>query len=328
MAQQKECFKTKIGGQAVLEGIAMRGNELTCLAVRVPDGTIHTEITPTKPNPLKKIPILRGAAAMILSLVAGYGYLMRAADLAFPEEKKEEPPKPERKRMKKDDALVAKVEPEQSEEKKSSSDNMVGIVSGVLGVALAAGLFILLPTFLTGLLAKVLPISGCKSIVEGLIKMAVFIIYLFAVTRVPDIHRVFEYHGAEHKTIACYEHRGELTPEGVRPFSRFHPRCGTSFLFIVLIISIIVSSFISWDNMLIRVALKVACLPLIMGFSYEIIQYSGAHDNALSRIMAAPGLWVQRLTAFEPSDEQIEVAIASLLPVLPKREEEAAWSAR
>lgn len=326
MAQQKECFKTKIGGQAVLEGIAMRGKELTCLAVRVPDGTIHTEITPTKPNPLKKIPILRGAAAMILSLVAGYGYLMRAADLAFPEEKKEEKPKAEPKQMQKKDALVSKIEEIQEDEKGSA--DMVGIVSGVLGVALAAGLFILLPTFLTGLLAKVLPIEGFKSVIEGLIKIAVFITYLFAVTRVPDIHRVFEYHGAEHKTIACYEHRGELTPEGVRPFSRFHPRCGTSFLFIVLIISIIVSSFISWDNMLVRVLLKIASLPIIMGISYEIIQYSGAHDNALSRILAAPGLWVQRLTAFEPSDEQIEVAIASLLPVLPKNEEEAEWTAR
>ena len=326
MAEQKECFKTKIGGQAVLEGIAMRGNELTCLAVRVPDGTIHTEISPTKPNPLKKIPILRGAAAMILSLVAGYGYLMRAADLAFPEDKKEKNAEPAPKPMKKSDALVSKIEQIQEDEKGSA--DMVGVVSGVLGVALAAGLFILLPTFLTGLLAKVLPIEGIKSIVEGLIKIIVFITYLFAVTRVPDIHRVFEYHGAEHKTIACYEHRGELTPEGVRPFSRFHPRCGTSFLFIVLIISIIVSSFISWDNMLIRVLIKIASLPLIMGFSYEIIQYSGAHDNVLSRILAAPGLWVQRLTAFEPSDEQIEVAIASLLPVLPQKEEEAEWKAR
>ncbi len=326
MAEQKECFKTKIGGQAVLEGIAMRGNELTCLAVRVPDGTIHTEISPTKPNPLKKIPILRGAAAMILSLVAGYGYLMRAADLAFPEDKKEKNAEPAPKPMKKSDALVSKIEQIQEDEKGSA--DMVGVVSGVLGVALAAGLFILLPTFLTGLLAKVLPIEGIKSIVEGLIKIIVFITYLFAVTRVPDIHRVFEYHGAEHKTIACYEHRGELTPEGVRPFSRFHPRCGTSFLFIVLIISIIVSSFISWDNMLVRVLLKIASLPIIMGISYEIIQYSGAHDNVLSRILAAPGLWVQRLTAIEPSDEQIEVAIASLLPVLPKNEEEAEWTAR
>ncbi|MDO4566615.1 MAG: DUF1385 domain-containing protein [Oscillospiraceae bacterium] len=301
--EKKECFKTKIGGQAVIEGIAMRGPKQTCLAVRTPEGEIHTELYETKKNKLAKVPVFRGAAAMILSLAAGYKYLMRAADLAFPEE-------------------AAK---EEESEKKSAS--WLAPAAGVLGGLMAIALFVLLPTALTGLLARFVPLDGFKTLIEGFLKILIFIGYLFAVTRLNDIKRVFQYHGAEHKTIACYEHRAPLTVESVRGFSRFHPRCGTSFMFIVILISILVFSFVPWGNTFARVGLKLLCLPLIMGISYEIIQFAGAHDNLLTKILSAPGLWVQRLTAFEPEDDMIEVAIASLIPVLPESEDEAEWSA-
>ena len=306
--QQKESFKTKIGGQAVIEGIAMRGPQKTCLAVRQPDGTIKTEIYDTKPNPVAKIPLVRGAVAMIISLACGYKYLMRAADIAFPEE--------------------AEKAKEAKENGKKTLDDMLGPIAGVLGGMLAIALFVLLPTLITGLISKIVELGSFKSTVEGLIKIIIFVGYLAAISLMPDIRRVFEYHGAEHKTIACYEHRGELIPANVRNYSRFHPRCGTSFIFIVLIISIIVGSFIPWSSTLGRMGLKLLCLPIIMGISYEIIQYAGAHDNLLSRVLSAPGLWVQRLTVFDPSDDQIEVAIASLLAVIPQNEAEAEWSAQ
>lgn len=304
---QKECFKSRIGGQAVIEGIAMRGPAETCLATRLPDGTIHTEMYPTKANPVGRVPFLRGAVAMILSLVAGYKYLMKSADLAYPDEKGESTEK-----------LLDEAD---KKEKERTAAGWTGVVSGVLGSLLAIVLFTVLPTFLTGLLARFVNIEGWKALIEGVLKIAIFLLYLFAVTRMKDIHRVFEYHGAEHKTIACYEHREELTPANVRRFSRFHPRCGTSFLFIVLLVSILIGSFIPWGSTLVRALIKIALLPVVMGISYEIIQYAGGHDNLLSRVLSAPGLWVQRLTAFEPDDSQIEVAVAALKAVLPKEGE-------
>ncbi|MEG2083502.1 MAG: DUF1385 domain-containing protein [Oscillospiraceae bacterium] len=332
---QKEVFKTKIGGQAVIEGIAMRGPEQTCLAVRLPDGSIHTELTATKKNPVGNIPILRGAVAMVISLAQGYKHLMKAADYAFPEEKKTEEgaahitdaaaaSETTRSNTKADSVSDETVGESDSaaEEKKTS---WLGVAGGVLGGLLSIGLFVLLPTVLTGILSRFFQIDGYKSLIEGVLKIVIFVGYLFAVTRISDVRRVFEYHGAEHKTIACYEHRSELTVGNVRKYSRFHPRCGTSFLFIVLIISILIFSFVPWGSTLARVGLKILLLPLIMGISHEIIQYAGSHDNLLSRMLSAPGKWIQRLTAFEPSDDQIEIAIASLVAVLPDDENKAKW---
>ena len=295
----QEIFKSKIGGQAVIEGIAMRGPQETCLAVRLPDGSMHTEMHPTRKNPTRKIPIVRGAVAMILSLIDGYKYLMKAADFAYPEE-----------------AEKAETD-EKAKRKKEREESWVGVLSGVLGGLLAIVLFMVLPTAVTGLLARFVPLGGWKAVVEGVLKLVFFFLYLFLVTRMKDIHRVFEYHGAEHKTIACYEHGEELTVENVRKFSRFHPRCGTSFLFIVIIVSIIIGSFLPWGSRLVGALLKVLCLPVAMGFSYEIIQYAGAHDNWFARALSAPGLLVQRLTAFEPDDSMIEIGIASLVAVIP-----------
>ncbi len=303
--EQKEIFKSKIGGQAVMEGIAMRGPVETCLAARLPDGTIYTEMHPTKKNAVKKIPFVRGAVAMILSLVDGYKYLMKSADLAFPDDESET-----------SEQRVA--EATEKEKQRNDKNGWIGVVGGVLGGMLAIVLFMVLPTFLTGLLARFVDIEGYKALVEGVLKIVIFIAYLFLVTRMKEIHRVFEYHGAEHKTITCYEHGEELTPANVRKYSRFHPRCGTSFIFIVLIISILVGSFIPWGSTLVRALLKILLLPVVMGIAYEIIQYAGAHDNVLCKILSAPGLWVQHLTAFEPDDSQIEVAITALKAVIPE----------
>ncbi len=302
-------FKTKIGGQAVMEGIMMKGPEKSCLAVRLPDGSITTEISETRNNPTAKIPIVRGAVAMILNLVDGYKYLMRSADLAYPEEAEQ--------KSGFDRWLENKLG-----DKASAA---FGALGGLLGGLLAIALFIVVPTFITGLLARALPVEGFRSLIEGVLKIGIFILYLFLVTRIKEIHRVYEYHGAEHKTIACYEHGEELTVENIRKHSRFHPRCGTSFIFIVLILSILVSSFITWDNVAVRALLKLATLPVVMGVAYEIIQFAGRHDNLLCRALSAPGLWVQRLTTFEPDDSIIEVAVASLRPVLPDDPQKAVW---
>ncbi|MEA5050249.1 MAG: DUF1385 domain-containing protein [Oscillospiraceae bacterium] len=304
----KEAFRTSIGGQAIIEGIVMKGPEKTCMAVRRPDGEISADVYATHKNPLRKIPILRGAAAMILSMIEGYKSIMKSSDIAFPDGGG-------------DDAFDRFI-------KKKFGDKAgmaVGAVAAVLGTLLAVALFILLPTYLTGALSNVLPLGGWRSAVEGVIKIAIFLLYLFAVTRQKDIRRVFEYHGAEHKSIACYEHGDELTVENVRKYSRFHPRCGTSFLFIVILISILAGAFIPWTQTAVRALAKLALLPLIMGISYEIIKYAGAHDNLLCRILSAPGLWIQRLTAFEPDDSMIEVALTALKAVLPANAEEARW---
>ncbi len=304
----KEKFKTSIGGQAVIEGIMMRGPEKTCLAVRLPDKTIHTETEKTKKNPAAKIPLVRGAFAMIISLIGGYKNITRASELAFPDE---EPDKV-------DEFLNKKLG--------DKAGAAVGAVAGVLGTLLAVVLFVLIPTLSTRGLSSLFTMSPTlMAVCEGLIKLVIFIAYLFAVTRIKEIHRVFEYHGAEHKTIFCYEHGEELTVENVRKYSRFHPRCGTSFLFIVIILSIIISVFISWENTLLRVAVKLLLIPIIMGIAYEILKFSGAHDNFLCKALAALGLLVQRLTAFEPADDQIEVAIAALTEVLPADADEAKW---
>ena len=203
---------------------------------------------------------------------------------------------------------------------------MVAVFALVMGVGLALLLFSVLPSILVNFLGRlmVIPPVG-KSLIEGLLKIAVFITYLAVVSRMPEIYRVFQYHGAEHKTIACYEAGQELTVENIRPQCRFHPRCGTSFLLIVLVISILVFSLVSWESLLLRVVLKIVLLPVVIGISYEIIKYAGRHDTPLTRAVSAPGLWLQRLTTNEPDDSQIEVAIASMLPVIPEEKGADQW---
>ena len=311
MEKPKECFKTSVGGQALMEGIMMRGPEKICVAVRKPDGTLDMTYENVKHHRWQKIPLVRGAAAMIENLVLGYRYLMHSAEVSMPEEAEEEP---------------GRFEKWLTEHTGPAVQNFFMALAAVCGGLLAIVLFMVLPTAIVGVLDRFVPLGWGKVVLEGLLKIALFVGYLFLCTRMKEIHRVFEYHGAEHKTIACYEAGEELTVENVRRHRRFHPRCGTSFMILVLIVSILLFSVLPWSSTGLRVVLKLLLLPVVMGVSYELIKLAGRYDNLFTRIISAPGLWLQRLTTFEPDDSMIEVAIAAVTPVLPENPEEAAWS--
>ena len=309
MANSKK--KTSIGGQALIEGIMMRGPVLTSMATRMPDGSIDVETWNThkgsKTPWTRRAPFIRGIFNMVDSMVVGYHSLMKSAEKAGVEE---EPTKFDR-------WLEEKL-----------GDNMMKVLGGfavVLGVALAAVLFIFIPTGLSSLLKPLIGAGIGLSLIEGLIKVIILVGYMWLCSRMKDMRRVFEYHGAEHKSVACYEAGLPLTVENVRPQRRFHPRCGTSFLFLVVFISIIVGSFISWDNPAIRMLLKLALIPVVVGISYELIKLAGRSDGILTRIISAPGMWLQRITTCEPDDSQIECAIAALEAVIPEDENADRW---
>ena len=310
MEKPKECFKTSVGGQALMEGIMMRGPEKICVAVRKPDGTLDMTYENVKHHRWQKIPLVRGAAAMIENLVLGYRYLMHSAEVSMPEEAEEEP---------------GRFEKWLTEHTGPAVQNFFMALAAVCGGLLAIVLFMVLPTAIVGVLDRFVPLGWGKVVLEGLLKIALFVGYLFLCTRMKEIHRVFEYHGAEHKTIACYEAGEELTVENVRRHRRFHPRCGTSFMILVLIVSILLFSVLPWSSTGLRVVLKLLLLPAVMGVSYELIKLAGRCDNLFTRIISAPGLWLQRLTTFEPDDSMIEVAIAAVTPVLPDHPDEAKW---
>lgn len=307
-------IKSKIGGQALIEGVMMRGLDKAAMAVRKPDGEIDVETwelhTGNFLRVVSRIPVVRGVFNFAVSLIEGYKCLSKSAEKAGEGEEEGEPSKFERWLD------------------KTFGDNLtkaVTLVGTVLGVALAMLLFLLVPTMIVKGLDSLVPLGGWKSLLEGIIKMGVFVAYLALVARMKEIHRVFQYHGAEHKTIFCYEKGLPLTVENVRAQKRFHPRCGTSFLILMLIISILVFSVVTWESVVIRVALKIAMLPLVMGVGYELLKLCGRHDNWLTKIIAWPGLKLQHLTTKEPDDSQIQVAIASLLPVLPEDRAQDKW---
>ena len=303
-------IKTSIGGQAVIEGVMMRGPKLTALSVRMPDQSISTETwdTPNSNKWYKKTPFIRGVFNFVESLTDGYKSLMKAAEKAGLDDEEEEPSKFEQKL------------------RQLLGDKFMPFLQGCIllfSLAMALFFFAFLPTTLVGFFKDYINHPLALSALEGLTKIAILILYLALISNMSDIKRVFMYHGAEHKTIFCYEHGEELTVENVRKYPRFHPRCGTSFLVIVLLLSILVSSMVSWDNLWMRVGLKVLCLPIIMSLSYECIKFAGRHDNLFTRILSAPGLWTQRLTTREPDDSMIEVAIASMKKVIPENPDEA-----
>ena len=303
-------IKTSIGGQAVIEGVMMRGPKLTALSVRMPDQSISTETwdTPNSNKWYKKTPFIRGVFNFVESLTDGYKSLMKAAEKAGLDDEEEEPSKFEQKL------------------RQLLGDKFMPFLQGCIllfSLAMALFFFAFLPTTLVGFFKDYINHPLALSALEGLTKIAILILYLALISNMSDIKRVFMYHGAEHKTIFCYEHGEELTVENVRKYTRFHPRCGTSFLIIVLLLSILVSSMVSWDNLWMRVGLKVLCLPIIMSLSYECIKFAGRHDNLFTRILSAPGLWTQRLTTREPDDSMIEVAIASMKKVIPENPDEA-----
>lgn len=308
---KKEKFKTSVGGQALIEGIMMRGPRQVCTAVRRPDGGIETKLDPVTTFSWQKIPLVRGVLSMIESLIVGYRCLMYSAEISMGEEAFE--------------AEESKLDKWINEHLGEKAQNFVMSLAAVLGGMLALVLFMVLPTTIVGLLGKVLPLEGVRALLEGVLKIAIFIGYLALVRNMKDIKRMFRYHGAEHKTIACYEAGEELTVENIRRHSRFHPRCGTSFLVLVILISILVSSLLPWSSTGLRILLKLLTLPVVMGISYELIKLAGRYDNILTRIISAPGLWIQRLTTSEPDDNMIEVAIAAVKPVLPENWEDSLW---
>ena len=306
---KQERFKTSVGGQALMEGIMMRGPKQMCCAVRKPDGTIETKLDPTPTHGVwTKIPLVRGAISMIESMIVGYRYMMYSAQVSMGDDY--DPAEEE--------TAFEKWVGEHLGEK---AENALLTVAAVLGGLLAILLFTVLPTFLVGGVNRLLPLGRWgKVVLEAVLKVAIFLTYMVGISKMKEIHRVFEYHGAEHKTIACYEAGDPLTVENVRKYTRFHPRCGTSFLILVVIVSVFLYSVLPWGSIGLRVVCKLLLLPLVMGISYELLKWCGRSDNIATRIIRQPGIWVQHLTVFEPDDSMIEVAIASVEAVFDWKE--------
>ncbi len=316
--------KTSIGGQALIEGIMMRGPEVTAMAVRNPEGEIVIETEPTvmtKAPKIFKLPIIRGVYNMISTFRLGYKYLMRSAEIAGID----------------DEPSKATTEEEKAKEAKKNEALMsvLMVIASVLGVALALLLFIYLPVKIfewTRLLIPAIPDNAAvKSIFEGVIKIALFVGYMACMRLMNDIKRTFMFHGAEHKTIFCYEAGLELTVENIRKQKMFHPRCGTSFMILVLLVSIIISMLIPSEIAgveivgLWRVLLKFAVLPIIVGIGYELIKVAGKHDNVITRIISYPGVLLQHISVMEPTDDMIECAIEAMKLVIPDDGEKDNW---
>lgn len=317
--KNKGCFRTSIGGQALIEGILMRGPQKQAIVIRNQDGELVEKVEELKlirdRHPVLGWPLIRGLVNFLDSLVKGVQALMYSADF-YPEEESE----PSRF--------------DQWLERHLSSKQMQSLVVGFavfLGIALSLGLFLILPTFVTGGMLHFFPgfpLWG-RNLIEGLLKIAFFLCYLIFCSKQKDIKRVFAYHGAEHKTIFCYEAGLPLTVENVRIQPRHHPRCGTSFLFVVIFVSILFSSvvFAFWQftNVWLRTLVHLLLLPLVVGVTYEFNRWVGRHDNILSRILTAPGLWMQNFTTNEPDDSMIECAIRSLELVIPEEKGKDEW---
>lgn len=310
--------RTSIGGQAVIEGVMMRGPESIATAVRKPDGEIALDKQPLgkiRKSKILKLPIIRGCINFFDSMIMGIKALMYSAKFFDVDE----------------DGNAAEEEPSRFEkwlEEKLGSEKAMNAViyfSVCLSLMFSVVLFILLPTFIIGFLKDFIGNHVLLTLAEGVVRIAIFLIYLTLVSQMKDIKRVFMYHGAEHKTIHCYENGEELTPKNVRKHTRLHPRCGTSFLLIVMVISIIVFSFISWDNPITRILLRLLLLPVVAGISYEIIKFAGRHDNWFTSLISKPGMWLQYITTNEPDDSQIEVAIEALKAVIPADRSEDKW---
>lgn len=324
--QDEVKHKTSVGGQALIEGVMMRGPKGMGISVRTPDGTIDTEVkkeTPIREKyPVLGWPLIRGIVSFVESMITGYRCLMISAEKSGMEELEEG----EEEASKFEQWLTDKL-----------GDKLMAVITGisaVLGFILAFLIFFWLPVAVFDGIKHLTvgeALMPYKGLIEGVLRIVIFVIYITLVSRMKQIHRLFEYHGAEHKTIFCYEHGLELTVENVRKQSRFHPRCGTSFLLFMLIVSIIVSSILSKvfpaiaHNQILWVILKLAFLPVIMGLGYEFIRYAGRHNNLVVRVLSAPGLWMQRLTTQEPSEDAIiEVGIAALQAVITENPEDDA----
>ena len=316
----KNACPTKVGGQAILEGLMMRGSRSLAIAIRQPDGDIHLTVEPLKkPGSWKKIPIVRGVGSFISSLVTGTSVLMYGADVLERLESAGETGETETPAV--SEKKAGKDAPKKDAKDSDGIPKGAVLTSVALALVLVVALFILLPTFILGLIKK----AGLDSVIilnliEGIIRICIFIGYIMAVRKIPDVRRTFEYHGAEHKTIHCYENGLELTPQNAQSFYTLHPRCGTSFMMFVMIIALLVFSLFGWPNLLVRILTRLICIPFIAGLSYELLQFTGRHDSGLVKILSMPGIMLQKLTTCEPTLEQLEVAIAAVNAVLPSHE--------
>lgn len=305
--------KTSIGGQAVIEGVMMRGPEHIAVAIRKTDGEIvvdkNTSVSLTKKYKILGLPIIRGIMSFFESMIVGMSALTKSAEYFDIEDDVEE--------TKFDKFLEDKL-----------GDKLQGVliaISIIISLVLGIGLFVILPNFVAGFLERMFTSSILLNFFEGILRILIFFVYVLLISKMKDIQRVFEYHGAEHKTIYCYENEKELTVDNVKQFSRLHPRCGTSFLLIVMVISILVFSFAGWGTIAARIVSRLLLLPIVAGISYEIIKWAGKSDSKFACYISKPGMWFQILTTREPDDKQIEVAIEALKNVLVEDKEADLW---
>ena len=305
----KDANPTKMGGQAVMEGIMMKGDKKTAVAVRLPSGDIHIK---TEENPKKrtwaKIPIVRGVIVFVNSLVQGTKTLMYSADVLEKYEEKLG-----------EGALAEKGKFETWLEKHFGERavwNILIAISVIISLVFSIGIFVIGPTAVINWMTAFTENEIVLNLTEGLLRIAIFVIYVLLISKMKDIHRVFQYHGAEHKCIHCFESGRELTPENCQEFYTLHPRCGTSFLVFVLVISLIVFSFLGWPNLALRIVSRLLLIPFIAGISYEVLKWAGKSDNWFIKIISIPGLYLQKLTTAPPDNEQLEVAIAAVKAVM------------
>lgn len=308
----KKAFKTSIGGQALIEGVMMKGPSKMAIAVRKPDKEIDLKVDEINSLASKykilNLPIIRGAFKLLEAMVTGINALTYSASFWEDEQDLE-------------DGLLDKVVKD-----KKKKENIEMFIAILFSFVVATVLFMIIPSLTAGLLSKHTESSIVLNLFEGILRLVVFGIYLYYVSKIDDIKRVFEYHGSEHKTIHCYEAGDELTVENVKKYPIVHPRCGTSFLFMVMIISILVLSFFGWPNPLMRVVSRIIALPIVAGISYEINRIIGKSDSKVCKVLAIPGLEIQKYaTVREPDDSMIEVAIESLKAVLPDEGESDLW---
>lgn len=314
------CHITSIGGQAVIEGVMMRGPKESAIAVRKPDGEIIVEKKPINSFVAKykinKIPFVRGAFSFVESLIEGTKALMFSAEFYDIEE--------DETKKKKEEMSQEEVEKLEKKEKKSLT--VAIYFSVVIALIFSIGVFMLLPAAIIEGLRHFVELSQVVvSLFEGVLRILIFLGYVIIVSKMEDIKRVFQYHGAEHKTIFCYEAGEDLTVENVKKQKRLHPRCGTSFLIFVMIVSIILFSFISAENAVTRVLIRLLLLPVVAGISYELIKYAGRHSGPVVEFISAPGMWLQKITTNEPDDSQIEVAIEAMKAVLTGDKNDDKW---
>lgn len=329
--QQSECkFKSKIGGQALIEGVMMRGIDLSAMACRLPDGTIDVEtwkIRNGKTAPwYLKTPFIRGCFNFVISLVDGMKCTMKSAEKQMNDEDDDDD-----EELSPFEEWLSKTRPYKWLEAKLEGENgksvmnTIMIVVCVVVMVISICAFKFFPALLSGLLGKLGAPDWSKTVSEGIIKIALLVGYMWLISNMKEIHTTFKYHGAEHKTIACYEAGLELTVENVRKQTRFHPRCGTSFIFLVVLLSIAIGMFLPWDSILARFGLQLLMLPVEASIGYELIKLAGRCDNLFTKIISAPGIWLQHITTCEPDYPQIEVAIAALKPCIPEDKNDDRW---